>query len=71
MKNWLQKTLPATAVLMAIITSCAAAGINRSPTARDSSEEQVDKLLGEWVDPGSPGAAVGVVRNGKLIFKKG
>lgn len=71
MKNWLQKTLPATAVLMAIITGCAGAGINRSLTTQDSSEEKVDRLLGEWVDPESPGAAVGVVRNGKLILKKG
>ncbi len=34
-------------------------------------EAQIDELFSEWDSPNSPGAAVGVVQNGKLTFKKG
>lgn len=34
-------------------------------------EKQVDQLFSAWDNPETPGAAVAVVRNGKIIFKKG
>jgi CubicO group peptidase (beta-lactamase class C family) len=32
---------------------------------------QVDKLFSEWDKPDSPGCAVGVIRDGKLIYERG
>ncbi|QQS40435.1 MAG: beta-lactamase family protein [Acidobacteriota bacterium] len=34
-------------------------------------EAAVDKLFAEWNKPDSPGAAVGIIRDGEFIFKKG
>jgi CubicO group peptidase (beta-lactamase class C family) len=31
----------------------------------------VDKIFAEWSKPGAPGAAVGVIKDGKLIYSKG
>jgi CubicO group peptidase (beta-lactamase class C family) len=31
----------------------------------------VDKIFAEWSKPGAPGAAVGVIKDGKLIYAKG
>jgi CubicO group peptidase (beta-lactamase class C family) len=34
-------------------------------------DEQVDKLLEPWTKPGSPGCALAVVKDGKIIYKNG
>ena len=34
-------------------------------------EKQIDQLLIAWDNPQTPGAAIAVVRNGRIIFKKG
>ena len=33
--------------------------------------KQVDQMFADWDKPGSPGCAVGIVRDGKLIYSKG
>jgi len=46
-----------------------------APTAMAQSAEpltaQVDKLFAQWDKPESPGCALGVIRDGKLIYKRG
>lgn len=37
----------------------------------DCAGRQVDSLMAQWVDPDTPGAAVAVIRDGDVIFKKG
>src|SRR5262245_25373339 len=39
--------------------------------SRSSIESQIDALFARWNAPDSPGYAVGVVRDGKLVFAKG
>jgi CubicO group peptidase (beta-lactamase class C family) len=43
-----------------------------SPTeAPDQSNEKVDKLFAQWDKPDSPGCALGVIKDGKFIYKRG
>jgi CubicO group peptidase (beta-lactamase class C family) len=39
--------------------------------AADNHTAEVDKLFAAWDKPGSPGAAVAVVRNGEIVYKRG
>ena len=50
-----------------LFTSCC----TFAQTPSDSLAAKVDKLFTEWNGPGRPGAAVGVVHGGKLIYAKG
>jgi len=36
-----------------------------------SPEQQVDQIFAAWNNPGIPGASIAVVKDGKIIFKKG
>jgi CubicO group peptidase (beta-lactamase class C family) len=51
-----------TALLLTLIPSYSFAG---------ETNEQVDKLLEPWTKPGSPGCALAVVKDGKIIYKNG
>jgi len=43
-----------------------------SPTvAPNQSNEKVDKLFAQWDRPDSPGCALGVIKDGKFIYKRG
>ena len=43
-----------------------------SPTVAPSqSNEKVDKLFAQWDRPDSPGCALGVIKDGKFIYKRG
>ena len=33
--------------------------------------EKVDKLFAQWDKPDSPGCALGVIKGGKLVYKRG
>ena len=59
-----QRSIIAGLFVLAAWHSVAAQGID--PRAR-----RVDSLLGEWNRPGSPGVAVAVVRDGKVLFENG
>src|ERR1700743_3256969 len=37
----------------------------------DSMVRKIDSICSKWDKPSSPGCAVGVVRNGSLVFSKG
>jgi len=36
-----------------------------------NSHEKIDRLFAEWDKPDSPGCAIGVIKDGKLIYKRG
>lgn len=42
-----------------------------SPLFTDDASDQVDKLLIPWNTPGSPGCALAIIKDGKIIYKKG
>jgi CubicO group peptidase (beta-lactamase class C family) len=44
---------------------------SQASTAQDSLTQQVDALFAEWDKPTSPGCALGVIRDGSLIYKRG
>jgi CubicO group peptidase (beta-lactamase class C family) len=56
--------------LAAIVLALAAlpAGAAAQTTAPDP---RIDRLFAQWDKPGSPGCAVGVVRDGKLVYERG
>jgi CubicO group peptidase (beta-lactamase class C family) len=71
-----------TLLLLAVsLTVCASVSRAQSPAAAgaipkatpgpDSVEAKVDKLFAAWDKPDSPGAAVAVVRDGVVIYKRG
>jgi CubicO group peptidase (beta-lactamase class C family) len=37
----------------------------------DANTDQVDRLFADFEKPGSPGCAVGIIRDGKLVYKRG
>ena len=39
--------------------------------AQKSLTDKVDKLFGQWDKADSPGCAVGVIRNGQFVYKRG
>lgn len=41
------------------------------PAFPDKKADQVDALFAQWDKPGSPGCALGVIRDGKFIYKRG
>jgi CubicO group peptidase (beta-lactamase class C family) len=45
--------------------------LSTSLWAGQETDEKVDALFTEWTKPGSPGAAVGVIREGQLLYSKG
>ncbi|MBC7507457.1 MAG: beta-lactamase family protein, partial [Ferruginibacter sp.] len=42
-----------------------------SQTIDDSTKKKIDELFTQWVNPKSPGGAIGIVRNDSLIYAKG
>lgn len=37
----------------------------------DAASDQVDKLLASWNNPGSPGCALAIIKDGKIIYENG
>jgi len=55
-----------------MLAAPAAAQLDRGPGGLVAVEEaRIDSILAPWTVPGSPGAAVGVVREGELVFARG
>jgi len=42
-----------------------------SLTAQDSHQEKVDTVFAEWDKPDSPGCALAVIKDGRIVYKKG
>lgn len=40
-------------------------------SAQDNTARRIDDIFQQWNKPGSPGASVAVVQNGKLVYQKG
>jgi CubicO group peptidase (beta-lactamase class C family) len=64
-------------VVMMLTVTVAAAGFpqrpNASPDTQTTSEttDRIDKLFEHWNKPDSAGCALGVIRDGKIIFERG
>ncbi|HEV7347522.1 serine hydrolase domain-containing protein [Telluribacter sp.] len=54
-----------------LIIACLLSGSQSTQAQTPPSTAKVDSLFAEWNKPGKPGAAVGVVHQGKLIYAKG
>ena len=62
------------AVLFMLLWFCAAGVAEEKKEKTDAPltiEQRVDKLFEEWDNPASPGAAVAVVRDGMVVYRKG
>ena len=42
-----------------------------SAGAPRASNASIDELFAQWNKPGSPGCAVGISRNGELVYERG
>src|SRR5262245_34153933 len=65
MKNFL---VPMTLVLALGASTSAQTSPAGSPTPLD---EKVDKLFAQWDKPDSPGCSLGVIKEGKFLYKRG
>jgi CubicO group peptidase (beta-lactamase class C family) len=54
-----------------LLVLLSAFALNLNGQISSESEAEIDKLFKAWDNKNSPGAAVGVVRDGRLIFSKG
>ncbi|HEX5171466.1 MAG TPA: serine hydrolase domain-containing protein [Cyclobacteriaceae bacterium] len=61
----MKKSVTEILLLAIILTSC------ETRPAADSKSAEIDKLFIPWNNPNSPGAAVAVMKDGEVIFKKG
>lgn len=59
----------ATAALTIALAAPAAAQVDPGIDSADAA--RIDSIFSEWDRPGSPGAALGIVRSGRLVFAKG
>src|ERR1051326_602986 len=39
--------------------------------AQDDAPKRIDDLFQQWNKPGSPGASVAVIQNGRILYQKG
>jgi CubicO group peptidase (beta-lactamase class C family) len=60
--------VPITLVLALLTATLAQPGPTGSP---DRLNEKVDKLFSQWNKPDSPGCALGVIKEGKFVYKRG
>jgi CubicO group peptidase (beta-lactamase class C family) len=65
----MKKFLVSITLALALLTATLA---QTSPTGSpNQSNEKVDKLFAQWDKPDSPGCALGVIKDGKFIYKRG
>ena len=65
----LQLTLICTLTSMVLAQS--SSNVSRNQTPDRPLTDRVDSLFAQWDKPDSPGCALGVIRNGQLIYKRG
>ena len=63
--------MPMPSRLKAIAVVALAAALAGATLAADETTDKVDKLFAQWDKTTSPGAALAVVRDGKIIYKRG
>jgi len=66
-----QPSLTWTLLAVIFVLICSSCTSTQTETANDQRFERVDKLFAEWDKPDSPGCAVGVIRDGELIYANG
>jgi len=65
----MKKFLVSMALVLALLTATLA---QTSPTGSPNQlNEKVDKLFAQWDKPDSPGCALGVIKDGKFVYKRG
>jgi CubicO group peptidase (beta-lactamase class C family) len=65
-------TVLAVALLLAFpLASSAAEPVAAETAAAASPEQQVNALFAKWNRPDAPGAAVEIIRDGKVVLRKG
>lgn len=57
-----------TTILLLLIPFCASAQLNYLDKEK---REAIDNLFQKWDDPNMPGAAIGIIQNGKMLYSKG
>jgi CubicO group peptidase (beta-lactamase class C family) len=67
MAAWRQASTAATTVMLLFST----AGAGYSPTSDEKSAAAVDEVFSDLTKPGSPGCALAIYRDGKIIYAKG
>lgn len=65
------KRLLLTICALAVVAFAPAASAQSNPPAAESTEARVDKLFAQFDKKDSPGCALAVVRDGKVIYKRG
>jgi CubicO group peptidase (beta-lactamase class C family) len=64
----MKKLLVPMAITLALLTATLAqTSLTGSP---NQSNEKVDKLFAQWDKPDSPGCALGVIKDGKFVYKR-
>jgi CubicO group peptidase (beta-lactamase class C family) len=56
-------------ILAAVL--CISIGACTTAAQTDTADARIDRLFAEWDKAGSPGCAVGVIRDGQFIYKRG
>src|SRR5262245_24102513 len=65
----MKKVLVSMAIAVALLIATLA---QTSPTSSPNQlNEKVDKLFAQWDKPDSPGCALGVIKDGKFVYKRG
>jgi CubicO group peptidase (beta-lactamase class C family) len=54
-----------------LLLGCWWVGLIAAPCAAQTSDPRIDSVFAEWDKPSSPGCALGVVRDGALVYSKG
>jgi CubicO group peptidase (beta-lactamase class C family) len=57
--------------LILILGTVSTASAVSSSTAQDAQQEEVDKIFAEWDKPDTPGCALAVIKDGRIVYKKG
>jgi CubicO group peptidase (beta-lactamase class C family) len=64
-------TLRTIAAITSLLASSLLAAVGFSRSSADNAEQKVDQVFSAYDKPGSPGCALGVVRGGNFIYKRG
>ena len=61
----------ASKVITAVLLSSSVAGVGYTAPSDEKSAAAVDEVFSDLTKPGSPGCALAVYRDGKIIYAKG
>lgn len=67
----MRRLRPVAILSLSVIVLAAAIAVARKEKGDEALERSVDQIFASYDKPGSPGCALGVVRDGNLVYKKG